>query len=320
MKLVILDSYHNVSKGLSLDGLYSLVDEVTICENIKQDEIVSKIGDAQMVLLNKLVLTKEIISKCKNLKYIGLFATGFNNIDISFCKEQGIVVCNVPNYSTNSVSQHTFALILSFFNLVSQHNNNVKNGDWSNCGSFCFYDGKIDELTEKTIGIVGFGNIGKRVARIAQVFDMQVLVYNRTKYPEYENDRLKFVEFEYLLSNSDVVSLHCPLNNNTNLLMKAREFNMMKSNAIFINTARGQLVDELALSNALNNDIIFGAGLDVCSDEPIKKLSPLLTAKNCIITPHIAWACKKSRSNLIEIIYENISNFLLGHPKNNVAQ
>lgn len=320
MKLVVLDSYCAVSNDLSLDCLKEYCDELVVYERTNKEDVVKRIGDAQMVIVNKTVLSKDVLSQCKNLKYIGLFATGYNIVDIEYANQRGIVVSNAPSYSTSGVAQLTFAFIMNFYNMVDKHNTRVHNGEWESCKDFCFYDKEIRELYNKTIGIIGFGSIGKQVARIAQAFDMKVLVYSRTKYLEYENENLKFVDFEFLIENSDIVSIHCPLFKETENLIGEKELSKMKKTSILINTARGPIVNEQALANALNQEQIMGACVDVVSFEPILPTNPLLKAKNCIITPHIAWAGKETRARLIDIVSNNIKAFISGNPQNNVAK
>jgi glycerate dehydrogenase len=320
MKLVVLDSYAAVSNDLSLDCLKQYCDEMTVYDRTLPQDTVARIGDAEMVIVNKTVLNQEVLEQCPSVKYIGLFATGYNIIDVEYCKQKGIVVCNAPAYSTSGVAQLTFALLMHFYNKVDQHNTQVHNGMWSNCVDFCFYDKGISELMGKTIGLIGFGSIAKQVARIAQAFDMRVLVHSRTRYPEYESHSLRFVDMDTLLKNSDIISIHCPLFEETRGLINKEAINKMKTNAIIINTARGPIIDEQAVADALNEGRIAGAGVDVVSFEPIKADNPLLSAKNCVITPHIAWAGKETRARLIGIVAENVRCFLEGTPVNNVAK
>lgn len=320
MKLVVLDSYCAVSNDLSLDCLKEFCDEMVVYDRTLPQDAAVRIGDAEMVIVNKTPLTRDVLEQCPNVKFIGLFATGYNIIDIDYCKERGIVVSNAPAYSTSGVAQLTFAFMVHFYNKVDFHNTQVHNGMWTNCQDFCFYDKSISELAGKTIGLIGFGNIAKKVAKIAQAFDMRILVYSRTRYPEYENDDLRFVDFDTLLKNSDIVSIHCPLFPETRGMINKEAISKMKTNAILINTARGPIVDEQALADALNEGRIAGAGVDVVSKEPIRADNPLLTAKNCVITPHIAWAGKETRARLIEIVAENVKCFIEGNPINNVAK
>lgn len=320
MKLVVLDSFAAVSTDLSLDCLKPYCEEIAVYERTPADMLLSRIGDAEAILINKTVITRDIMEQCPNLKYIGLFATGYNVVDIQAAKERGIVVANAPAYSTNAVAQLTFGLILHFYCLIALHDARVHTGEWTNCRDFCFYDPRIRELAGKTIGLVGFGNIAKKVASLAQAFDMNVLVWSRTVYPEYESKTLRFVSFEELLKNSDMVSLHCPLFPETYHLINKDAVGKMKRGAILINTARGAVIDEQAVADGLNSGHLAGAGVDVAETEPIPADSPLLSAKNCVITPHIAWACRESRERLIEIVKDNFCAFLAGNPTNNVAE
>jgi len=320
MKLVVLDSYAAVSGDLSLEAFNEFCDEVISYDRTKPNEVVSRIGNAELVIVNKTVLSKEILEQCPNVKYIGLFSTGYNIIDTQYAKERGIVVSNVPQYSTQGVAQLVFAFILHFYNLVDKHSQEVGQGKWTNSLDFCFYDRGLAELAGKTIGIIGFGSIGKKVAQIAEAFDMQILVHSKTRYAEYESEALRFVDFDTMLKNSDIITIHCPLFDETRNLIDESAIAKMKPNAILINTARGPIVDEKALANALNNGVISGAGVDVVSHEPILADNPLLSAKNCIITPHIAWAGKETRARLIKMSVENLKAFLEGCPINNVAK
>ncbi len=320
MKLVVLDSYTAVSTDLSLDCFKPYCDEMAVYERTPPEEVAARIGDAEAVLINKTVITRRIFELCPRLQYIGLFATGYNVVDIEAAKDHGVVVSNAPAYSTNAVAQLTFAMILHFYSLVSSHDARVHTGEWTNCRDFCFYDPRIRELAGKTIGLIGFGNIAKKVAQLAQAFDMPVLVWSRTQYPEYENQMLRFVPFETLLQNSDIVSLHCPLFPSTYHLIDRSAVAQMKAGALLVNTARGAVLDEQAVADALNSGHLSGAGIDVAEKEPIPGDSPLLSAKNCVITPHIAWACRESRERLIETVLDNFQSFLAGKPKNNVAK
>lgn len=320
MKIVVLDSYAAVSNDLSLDCLNKLCDELVVYERTNPEDTIKRIGDAEIVIVNKTILSREVLEKCPSVKYIGLFATGYNIIDVEYAKERGIVVSNAPGYSTSGVAQLVFALIMHFYNMVSKHNDEVHQGKWQNCKDFCFYDRHISELQGKTIGLIGFGSIGKQVSRLAQAYDMKVLIHSRTIYSQYEDgDLVKFVDFQTLLENSDIISIHCPLFPETTGLINKEAIEKMKTSAIVINTARGPVIDEQALADALNSGRIAGAGVDVVSKEPIEETNPLLTAKNCVITPHIAWAGRETRERLIGIVEDNIKAFLEGKPKNNVA-
>lgn len=320
MKMVVLDSYTAVSTDLSFDSVRQLTDDITIYDRTQPQDVVARIGDADGILVNKTQITKAILEQCPSLKYIGIFATGYNMVDLGYCKEHNLVVSNVPGYSTNAVAQLTFSFILNLTFQIDKHNKEVHEGEWVENDTFCYYDPRITELFGKTLGIVGFGNIAKQVARIAAAFDMEVLVYSRTKYAEYENDHLHFVDFDTLLTKSDIITLHVPLFKETEKLINADAIAKMKDNAILINTARGGIIDEQAVADALNSGKLGGAGLDVTTVEPILPTNPLLTAKNCVITPHIAWSCREARARLISVVCDNIKAFQKGEPQNNVAK
>lgn len=319
MKLAILDSYTAVSTDLSLDCLKKITPDITFYDRSPYETVVSRIGDAEAILVNKTFITQEILEKCPSVKYIGTFATGFNMVDIDYCKANNIVVSNVPGYSTNSVAQLTFTFILDLMFFPEKHNREVHDGKWVENDTFCYYDPRVSELFGKTLGLIGFGNIAKQVARIAAAFDMKILVYSRTRYPEYENDNLHFVDFGTLLTKSDIISLHIPLSAQSQRLIDGNAIKKMKKSAILINTARGGLIDEQAVADALNSGNLAAAGLDVVTVEPILKTNPLLSAKNCIITPHIAWCATQARERLISIVYDNLSSYVAGTPQNNVA-
>ena len=319
MKLVILDSYTAVSTDLSLNCLYELCPSIEFYDRTQPEDIVKRIGGAELLLINKTPLTAEVLRECPRVKYIGLFATGYNNVDVDYCRQNGIVVSNAPSYSSNAVAQLVFADILHFYSMPGWHDQEVRAGKWEHCREFSFYNPAIRELSGKTIGLVGFGNIAKKVASIAAAFDMDVLVHTRTPYSGPLIGRLRFVPFAYLLENSDIVSLHCPLSPETERRMDQKAFSRMKPSAILINTARGGLIDEAAAANALNTGKIAGMAADVVSEEPLRSSNPLLHAKNCLLTPHIAWACRESRERLIQIVYHNLDAFLKGRPIHNVA-
>ncbi|MFZ2538480.1 MAG: D-2-hydroxyacid dehydrogenase [Oscillospiraceae bacterium] len=320
MKIVILDSYTAVSTDLSFDCLKEITSDITSYDRTQPQDVVKRIGNADAILINKTQITKEVLEQCPNLKYIGIFATGYNMVDLVYCKGHNIVVSNVPGYSTNAVAQLTFSFILNFTFLIDKHNKEVHEGKWIENDTFCYYDPRITELYGKTLGVVGFGNIAKQVARIASAFDMNVVVYSRTKYPEYENENLHFVDMDTLLQKSDIITLHVPLFKETEKLINRDAIAKMKQSAILINTARGGIIDEQAVADALNCNKLAGAGLDVTTVEPILKTNPLLTAKNCVITPHIAWSCREARARLIGVVCDNIKAFQKGEPQNNVAK
>ncbi len=312
MKIVITDAQTVCDERISLDKIKEL-GETTIYPLCKKEELPERIKDADIIVCNKSEMTAEVLKNAPNLKYIGLFATGFNNIDLEYTNANGITVCNVPGYSTEAVAQHTFALILALLNRVGEYNKTVLEGDWIKSQTFSYFPIPLLELSGKTIGIVGFGSIGRRVASIAKAFKMNVLVYNRSKIAD---ETVKQVDFDTLLGESDIVTLHCPLNADSADMMNGAAFLKMKKGAYFINTARGPLVDEFALRTALECGHLAGAGLDVLRKEPMEEDCPLFGAPNCLITPHIAWAGVETRTRLMDIVCENIKAFLRGEPQN----
>lgn len=314
MKIVVLDSETVSQNDVSLDKIKAL-GEVEIYGYTPNEQVSDRIGDADGVICNKCLITDEVFEKCKNLKYVGLFATGYNNVDIASATRHGAVVCNVPSYSTNSVAQHTFAFILNYFNRVAEYNNTVQNGDWVNYKLFSYFYIPIQEISQMTLGIIGFGEIGQKVSEIAKAFGMNVVAYSRTK-EKITKAGIKSVSLEELLKTSDVVTLHCPLNDETKEIINEKTLKMMKPSALLVNTSRGGVIDEKALADALNNDVIAHACLDVITYEPMREDCPLRGAKNCTITPHIAWAPKKTRERLLEVVEENIKCYLNGKPQN----
>lgn len=317
IKAVILDADTVTGGDVSLDPILKICD-TTVYGFSAPDVIAERIGDAEVVLTNKCVITKDIMKKCPKLRYIGVFATGYNNIDIIGAKELGIAVCNVPGYSTDSVAQHTFALILHHYSSVSKYADTVADGDWCYSKLFTYFNIPFFELSNKTIGIIGYGSIGKAVAKIAKAFNMNILVHTRTTPSEQEG--IEVVSLEDLLKRSDVVTLHCPLTDKTNLLINKDTLSLMKPTALLINTSRGGVINEYDLCEALNNGTIAAAGLDVLTTEPMKLDCPLRNAKNCYITPHIAWAPKETRERLISIVCDNILGYLNKNIINNVAK
>ncbi len=290
--------------------------DVVYNPNISRDELLNTVSDYDMILCNKTVIDKAVIERAKKLKYIGLFATGYNNIDIACAKEHGITVCNAGSYSTSAVAQQVFAYILNHYNQVNRYNDFVQNGGWQCSPTFSVLCFPTDELKGKTIGIIGYGSIGKRVAEIALAFEMKVLVYTRT--PK-NDDRVTFVSLDELLKTSDVVSPHCPLNDQSREMFNRDTFSKMKDGAFFINTARGGVVNEQDLADALNNGKLSGAAIDVLSEEPMPKGCVLKGVPNLIITPHTAWAPLATRQRLLGIVEDNIISFLNGTPKNVVS-
>ena len=318
MKIVILDGYTTNSGDLSWDSIKQLGD-LTVYDRTSNDQIINRCQDAEAILTNKVILTAEIISALPKLKYIGVMATGYNVVDIDAARSRGIVVTNVPAYSTASVAQLVFAHLLNIASQVALHDSQVHEGKWVNSVDFCFYAAPLIELDGKQIGIVGLGQIGSAVARIAQAMGMKVAAYT-SKSQEQLGDGITKMSLEQLFATSDVVTLHCPLTPDTKYIVNAERLATMKANAIIINTGRGPLVNEQDLADALNNGTIAAAAVDVLSCEPPKADNPLLTAKNCHITPHIAWASQAARTRLIATLASNLQTFINGNPVNNVAK
>ena len=315
MKIVVLDGYTLNPGDLSWAALEGLGD-VTVYERTSDDETAKRIGDAQYVYTNKTHISKETMDKCPNLKWIGVLATGYNIVDTDAAKAKNIYVSNVPDYSTSSVAQLVFALILELCHHAGDHSVAVKNGEWTNSKDFCFWNYPLIELKGKTLGIVGLGRIGQNVAKIAEAFQMNVLAYSRTRKTEIENDNLKYAELDELLKKSDIISLHCPLFESTKGMINKDSIKNMKDGVIIINTARGALIVEQDLKDALAAGKIAGAACDVVSQEPINADNPLLSAPNIILTPHIAWAPKEARVRLMNIAVNNLAEFLKGNPVN----
>lgn len=313
MKIVILDSETVTKNDVSLEGITSLGD--TKIFGYTPNEMVAEcIGDADAVICNKCLITDEVFENCKNLKFVGLFATGYNNVDLESAKKHGAVVCNVPAYSTNAVAQHTFAFLLNHCNKVAEYAQTVDDGAWVNYKLFSYFGIPTYELAGKTIGIVGYGDIGRKVAQIARVFDMNVVTYTRS--PQKVTDSTKVCTFDELLEISDFVSLHCPLTKDNEKMIDAYALSKMKRSALLINTARGGLVDEQALADALSYGEIAGACIDALTYEPMREDCPLRQAKNCTITPHVAWAPKETRERLLKKVAENLKCFINGRPIN----
>ena len=316
MKLVVTDAATVTGGDISLDFLKKY-GEVEIFELTPPELVAERIKDADIVICNKTRLSKENMKSARKLKYIGLFATGYNNIDIDYAREHDIAVCNAPGYSTESVAQHTIALLMAIVNRVGEYNRTVSEGDWIKSSTFSYFPIPIIELNGKVLGIIGYGSIGRRVGDIARAFGMKLLVYNRSRITDPNAEQ---VDLDTLLKNADVVSLHCPLNDASNGIIGKDALAKMKQGAILINTARGPLIDEAALREALDSGKLAGAGVDVLCTEPMTADCSLYGAPNCFITPHIAWAGLEPRTRLMGIVGENIEAFLNGSPVNNVAK
>lgn len=315
MKIVVLDGYTTNPGDLSWKLLRDLGD-CEIYDRTAPEEAVQRAVDADIILTNKVVLDKDTLAQLPKLKYVCVMATGYNIVDVEAARKQNIDVSNVPAYCTESVAQMVFAHLLNLSLHVGQHALSVKNNDWANSPDFAYWIFPLQEIAGLTIGLIGFGNIGRNVAKIADTFNMNVIAYKPSRtdnIPEY----VQMVDCaDEIFKQSDVVSLHCPLTSTTEKIVNERTIGLMKSTAYLINTSRGGVIDEEALASALNNERIAGAGLDVLSAEPPRKDNPLLQAKNCYITPHVAWATIAARKRLMRTITENIQSFIDGYPQN----
>ena len=312
MKIVVLDGYCLNPGDLSWEKL-KLLGEVTIYDRTPANLTIERAKNADALLTNKTILNAENMAQMPNLKYIGVLATGYNVVDLNYTNKHKIVVTNIPAYSTSSVAQMVFAHILNITNSVNFHSQIVHNGEWTRSIDFCFWRKPQIELAGKTIGLVGLGNTGMATARIALAFGMKVIAVTSKK--ELSND-IKSVSYNELWQQSDIISLHCPLCADTKQIINADSLSQMKPTAILINTGRGPLIDEQALANALNTDKIAAAAVDVLSTEPPKADNPLLTARNCFITPHIAWATAEARQRLMNIAVGNLQSFINGNAVN----
>ena len=317
MKIVVLDGYTENPGDLSWAGLEAL-GEVTVYDRTAYQEsplIAERIGDAEIVVMNKTPISKETIDKCPNIKLIAVLATGYNVVDYNYAKEKGIPVCTVPTYGTASVSQFSIALLLEICHHIGHHSESVHAGNWANNADWCYWDYPLIELEGKTIGIIGFGRIGQAEGRVAKALGMNVLAYDL--YPN-ETGRViaEYVDLDTLFAKADVITLHCNLTPENTGMINKDTIAKMKDGVILINNARGQLIVEQDVADALNSGKMGAAGLDVVYTEPIKADNPLLQAKNCIITPHISWAPKESRQRIMDITVDNVKAFLNGAPQN----
>jgi glycerate dehydrogenase len=317
MKAVFLD-FGTMGAGLDLRELESLVDELVVYDQSPPDSVAARIADADIVFTNKIRLTRELLDAAPDLKFIALTATGTDNIDTGCAKEHGIGVANIRHYCTQSVVEHVFGVLLALTHSLSRYQDSVRAGDWQRSSDFCMLHYPVRELSTMTLGIVGYGALGQGVARIAREFGMQVIVAARPGSDSVPDDR---VGFDELLARSDVISLHCPLNDTTRRLFGAREFRAMKDSALFINTARGGLVDSQALADALASGEIAAAAIDVLPQEPPVDGDPLLDYRgdNLVLTPHIAWATAEARQNAIDELAANTRAFLQGLERNRVV-
>ena len=317
MKIVVLDGYTLNPGDLSWKELDEL-GEVAIFDRTPAAQVLGRAADAGILLTNKTVLDAAILARLPHLRYIGVLATGFNVVDIDAARKHGITVTNVPAYGVDSVAQMCFAHILNLTNRVADHAAGVSHGQWCKADDFCYWEHPLIELAGKTLSIIGYGDIGRAVARLALAFGMQVLIHTRTP-PERLPEGIVAVDLDRAFAEADIISLHCPLKEATERLVDAAHLRRMKPGAFLINTSRGPLLDEGAVAEALNAGRLAGAGLDVLSVEPADRNNPLLAAKNCFITPHIAWATREARSRLFAIAAQNIQAFLQGNPRNRVS-
>ena len=315
MKIVILDGNALNPGDLSWDPIREF-GEVTVYPRTESlEDTIQRIGDHEIVLINKVPITEEVFEACPNIKLICVQATGYNVADCVAAKRRGIPVCNVPSYSTAAVAQFTMALLLEVCHRIGHHDRLVHEGKWCESESFCFWDSPQMELAGKTMGIIGFGSIGQAVGRLAKALGMEVITYSRSIRPEGK-EIAEYVDLDTLLARSDVISLHCPLFPETEKMINTQTIGKMKDGLILLNTSRGGVIDEEAVSVALRSGKIRAAAVDVVSEEPMRRENPLLTTPNCIITPHMAWAPIETRQRLLGVVAENIRGFLEGTPRN----
>jgi len=317
MKIVVLDGFTLNPGDLTWDGIKKY-GELMVYDRtgFAPENVIETIGDAEIIFTNKTPISRAVLEKVPSVKYIGVLATGYNVVDTIAAKELGIIVTNIPTYGTIAVAQFTFALLLEMCHHVGNHSNAVYKGDWTKSIDFCFWNYPLVELAGKTMGLIGFGRIGQATAKIAQAFGLNVLAFDSYQNPELESDTCKYASLDELLSQSDIISLHCPLFDSTKGIINKDNMAKMKDGVMIINTSRGPLVVEQDLCDALNSGKVAAAAVDVVSIEPIAADNPLLKAKNCIITPHIAWAPKESRTRLMNTAVENLAAFINSAPIN----
>ena len=315
MKIVVLDGYGMNPGDLSWDMLGKLGD-LTVYDRTAPKDVIERSADADILLTNKVIIDREVMRQLPSLKYVGVLATGYNVVDTIAAREKGITVTNIPSYSTSSVAQMVFSLLLAITNNVEHYSADNRAGRWSRNADFCYWDSPLTELAGKTFGIVGFGNIGSSVANIALAFGMRVMTLSSKSAEALPAGVEKAESLDQLLSESDVLSLHCPLTDSTKHIINVSTLAKMKPTAILINTGRGPLVDEQALADALSSGALGGAGVDVLSCEPPTFDNPLLYARNCYTTPHLGWATVEARQRLMDIAVANVANFIEGSPVN----
>lgn len=315
MKIVVIDGYTLNPGDLSWSGVEGFGD-VTLYDRTPEALIYDRCVYADIILTNKVPIAENIINAAPTLQLICVTATGYNIIDIDAARKRNIMVCNVPNYGTASVAQHTFALLLDLTNRVGINSASVRDGEWQRSKDFCYSKGNLTELSGKTLGVIGYGKIGEQVATIAKAFDMHVIYYNRT---QKNTVQARYVDLQTLFSSSDVISLHCPLTKDNRQFVNRTLLTHIKPTAWIINTSRGQLIDEKDLAEALNTGQLAGAALDVLSTEPPQHNNPLLQAKNCVITPHTAWMSREARARILRVTEQNLEGFVNGTPMNVVS-
>lgn len=318
MKIIILDGFVTNPGDIGW-GRLELLGDLTVYDRTAPEDLIARAVGAEILLTNKTVLNRDAISQLPKLRYIGVLATGYNVVDVGAAAEKGVTVTNIPSYSTDSVAQMVFALLLELCIHTSVHNKAVHEGEWADCDDFSFTKSPLLELAGKTMGIIGFGQIGHKVAVIASAMGMKVIAASRGRKALPVIEGFRWAEIPELLSASDVVSLHCPLTPETRGLINKETIGLMKKSAFLINTSRGPVIVEKDLADALNSGRIAGAGLDVLSEEPPEPSNPLLKAANCIITPHIAWATKEARFRLMDIAADNVEAFIRGKPQNMIS-
>lgn len=314
MKIVLTDCKTITKDDLDL-SVFDKIGQTVYYDLTPPEKLAERVADADAIICNKTVISAEIMEKAKNLKYIGLFATGYNNIDVEEAAKRGITVCNAGSYSTQAVAQHTFAFILNHYNKVAKYGKFVDDGGWKNSKTFSPFVFPMHELAGKIIGIVGYGSIGREVAKIANAFSMKVLAFARTPKTD---DTVTFTDLDTLVSTSDIVTVHCPLNSDSQYLFNKEMFGKFKEGAFFINTARGGVMVESALTEALKSGKLSGAAIDVLETEPMSKESELVNLQNLTVTPHVAWAPIETRERLLGIVTDNLESFIKGTPKNKV--
>lgn len=315
MKIVVLDGYTENPGDLSWDGLAAYGD-LTVYDRTPPDEIAARMHDAEIVLTNKTPISRQTLAACPHVRYIGVLATGYNVVDIQAAKERGVPVCNVPTYGTAAVGQFAIALLLEICHHIGAHSESVHKGDWENSADWCYWNYPLIELAGKTMGIIGYGRIGQATGRIAQAMGMNVIAVDAFHHQSLEGPTMHYVELDELLAQADVISLHCPLLESTQGIICKKNIDKMKDGVIIINNSRGPLIVEADLADALRAGKVYAAGVDVASTEPIERDNPLLSAPNCLITPHISWASRESRQRLMDIAVKNVAQFIAGAPVN----